>query len=250
MTFVDLLSRPRPPLGSWLMSGSPDIAEAMATRDFDFLVIDMEHVPVAPATVVHMARAIEARGKVPVVRTADHDPATIRWMLDMGLGALMVPMVDTPAEAAALVSIMDYPPNGRRGFAAMLRANAYNSDPSYFAEARSRITFIAQLETPAALDALEEVAAVPGVDALFVGPGDISATTGHLGDATGAPTLDLIRDAAGRASRAGIPIGTVMPRPDLVRDMLAAGCGFAAVGSDLGLLTAAAETAIKNVRGS
>lgn len=248
MTLADLLARPRAPLGSWIMSGSPDVAEAMACRDFDFLVIDMEHVPVAPATVVHMARAIEARGKLPVVRVADHDPATIRWMLDMGLGTVMVPMVDTAAQAVTIASAMDYPPNGARGFAAMLRANAYNSDPSYFAEARSRITFIAQLETPTALAALEDIAAVPGVDALFVGPGDISATTGHLGDATGAPTLEAIGDAAARAGRAGVPIGTVMPRADLVRDMMAAGCGFAAVASDLGLLAAAAQSAIGSVR--
>ena len=104
------------------------------------------------------------------------------------------------------------------------------------------------METPAALASLEDIAVVPGVDALFVGPGDISATSGHLGDATGAATLGAIRNAAARAGKAGVPIGTVMPRPELARDMLAAGCGFAAVGSDLGLLTGAAQAAIDGVR--
>lgn len=249
MTMADLLRAPRAPIGTWIMSGSPDVAEALACRDFDFLVIDMEHVPVSPGTVVHIARAIEARGKVPVVRVADHDAATIRWMLDAGLGTIMVPMIDTPDQARLVAGVMAYPPDGRRGFAAMLRANAYGTDTGYFGDARSRVTFIAQLETPAALDALEEVAAVLGVDALFVGPGDISATTGQLGQGTGAPTLDRIRNAAARAGRAGMPIGTVMPRPDLVRDMLAAGCGFAAIASDLGLATAAAAAALIEIRG-
>lgn len=248
MTMNDLLLGDRAPIGTWIMSGSPDVAEAMATRDFDFLVIDMEHVPVSPATAVHMARAIEARGKVPVIRPASDNSAVIRWMLNSGIGAVMVPMVDTADQARAIASVMDYPGGGTRGFAAMLRANAYGSDTSYVAEARRRITFIAQLETPKALAALEDIAAVAGVDALFVGPGDISATTGHLGDPTGDATLATIRAAVARANVVGKPIGTVMPRPDLVRDMLSENCDFAALGSDMGFATAAATAALTALR--
>ena len=248
MSMRALLAADQVPIGTWIMSGSPDVAEAMACRDFDFLVIDMEHVPITVERVLHIARAVEARGKVPVVRLADHDTAHIRWMLDAGLNAVMVPMIDTVDEARAVAGVMNYPPGGSRGFAAMLRANAYNADPAYAAEARSRITFIAQLETPRALDALEDIAAVPGVDALFLGPGDISATTGQLGQATGDATLDLIRTSIGRCRKASVPVGTVMPRPDLVRDMLEAGARFAAVGSDMGFAVAGAAAAVDTIR--
>ncbi len=230
------------------MSGSANVAEAMACRGFDFLVLDMEHVAVSVETVLHMARAVQCRGVLPVIRLADHDPARLRWMLDAGLDTVMVPMVDDAAQARDLAAVMAYPPEGRRGFAAMLRANAYGADPGYFDGTRSRATLIAQLETPAALDALEEIAGVGGVDALFVGPGDISATTGEFGRPTGASTLARLRDAIGRAGTAGIPIGTVMPAPELVADMLAAGCAFGAVGSDLGFTTAAAGAALKTLR--
>ncbi|WP_308917844.1 HpcH/HpaI aldolase family protein [Jannaschia sp. LMIT008] len=242
------MSGPDAPLGTWLMSGSPDLAEAMACRGFDFLVIDMEHVPITVETVLHMARAVQSRGVAPVVRLPDHDPARIRWMMDAGLDALMVPMIDTPDQARAVAAVMDYPPGGVRGFAAMLRANGYGADPDYVAQARARACLIAQLETPSALTALEDVAAVDGVDALFVGPGDISATTGEIGNPTGDATLARIRAAVERAGRAGVPIGTVMPRPDLAAAMLGAGCGFAAVASDMGFAAAGAAAALRAVR--
>ena len=237
-----------PPIGSWLMSGSPAVAEAMACRAFDFLVIDLEHVPMSIETVLHMARAIEARGKAVVARLPDHDPARVRWMLDAGVETLMVPMIDTPEEAAAVAAVADYPPGGTRGFAAMLRANAYGADPAYVSGARDRITLIAQIETPAALGALEAIAAVPGVDALFLGPGDLSATTGRLGRATGEETLEIVRDAARRCVAAGTPVGTVMPRPDLVLDMLREGCAFAAVASDMAFAVAGAAAAAEEIR--
>ena len=247
-SFRDLLRGPRPPLGSWIMSGSPTVAEAMACRGFDFLVLDMEHVPVSVETVLHMARAVACRGVAPVVRLPDHDIARLRWMLDAGIDAVMVPMVDTADQARGLAAHMAYPPEGRRGFAAMLRANGYGTDGAYFGEARARATLVAQLETPVALNALEAVAAVEGVDALFVGPGDISATTGHLGDPLGEPTLGLIADAARRAGAAGLPVGTVVPGAALVRRMLGEGCTFAAVGSDMGFLAGAAGAALGEAR--
>lgn len=244
----DILTRDPPALGTWLMSGNPNLAEAMACRAFDFLVIDTEHVAVSLETVLHMARAIEARGKTVIVRLADHDPARIRWMLDAGLGTLMVPMVDTPDQARTVSEIMHYPPHGRRGFAAMLRANGYNSDPDYFAQASDRVTFIAQLETPSALEAADQIAAIDGVSALFFGPGDISATTGHLGQGAGEDTLNLIDKALVRCRDAKIPAGTVMPRPDLVRRMLDKGASFAAIASDLGFATGAATAALADIR--
>ena len=239
----------RSPLGTWLMSGSPTVAEAMACQPLDFLVLDLEHAPVPLDAVLHVARAVASRGKALVVRLPDHDPTRLRWMLDAGIETLMVPMVGTPDEARALAAAIDYPPGGARGYAAMLRANGYGTDPGYAAGARERITLIAQIETPNALEAMEDIGAVPGVDALFLGPGDLSATTGQLGRATGEATLALIRGAIGRCRAAGVPVGTVMPTPELVRAMLAEGCAFAAVGSDLAFATAGARAAAAGVRG-
>ena len=176
-----LAARQAPIWGSWLMSATPTSAEALGWAGFDFLVVDLEHVPVESAQAIEHLRAIAATPARAIVRIAETNAQLIKRALDIGAETLMLPFVQSAAEAQAAARASLYPPQGARGVAAMHRASRYTSDAGYFATANARRTLIAQIETPQAATELEAIAAVEGIDALFVGPGDFAANMGHLG---------------------------------------------------------------------
>lgn len=238
------------PLGTWLMANAPATAEALGHAGFDFLVVDMEHVPMGPGDLAHVLRAIGCTAAMPVVRLAWNDPVLVKQAMDAGAATLLLPFVQTPGEAEAAARAMRYPPEGSRGVAAVHRASRYGRAPGYLGGANAGVCTIVQLETPEAIARLPEIAAVPGVDGLFVGPGDLAAATGHIGDIAHAEVQALIADAARAAAAAGKPIGIVGPNPAMVGRFLDYGYGFAAVASDLALMTGRALDWLGELRGT
>lgn len=233
-----LAQPPRPaPLGSWLMAAAPAAAEAMAMCGFDFLVVDMEHSPLDLADALSMLRAIAGTAAEPVVRLAWNDPILVKRVLDAGARSLMFPFVQSAEEARAAVSYTRYPPQGVRGVAAIHRGSGYGQRHNYFKTANDEIAVVIQLETPAALERLAQIAAVPGVDSVFVGPGDLSAAMGKLGEVGDPQVQALLCRAANVARAAGKAIGTVGGNPETVSRYLEYGYDWVAVASDLALMT-------------
>ena len=219
------------------MSASAAVAEAMGHCGFDFLVIDMEHSPLHIDGAISLLRALAATGAEPLVRLAWNDQVLVKQALDAGAASLMFPFIENAEQARAAVAYTRYPPQGLRGVAAMQRGSRYGRARDYLRTADQQIAVVVQLETPGAIERLAEIAAVPGVDSLFVGPGDLSAQLGHIGELGHEEVQRLIARAASLARTAGKPIGIVGPNPQMVRQFLDCGYTWAAVASDLALLT-------------
>lgn len=249
-SFKTALDEGRKLTGSWCMSVSPNASEAMGWIGFDFLVVDIEHAPFTLADTVACLRAIELTGTLPIVRLPDHDPATIKYHLDAGAKTLMIPMVETAEEAARLVSLTRYPPVGKRGYALMSRASRYTAIADYAAHADETVYLIAQIETPEALGRLEEIAAVPGIDALFIGPGDLSAAMDHRGNPSHEDVRAAVFDFARRCQAAGKPAGTVFGAPAMVGECFEKGFRFVACASDLAFMIGQARSALAQIQES
>lgn len=232
---------PKPPLGTWLMAAAPATAEAMGYSGFDFLVVDMEHVPIEMSDLAAILRAIGCTPADAVVRLAWNDQVLVKRALDSGAQTIMLPFVQTAEEATRAVSYAKYPPDGVRGVAAVHRGSRFGRAVDYFKRANDEVAVIVQLETPEAVARLPDIAAVPGVDALFVGPGDLAAAMGHIGDIAHPDVQALIERAARMATEAGKPVGIVGPNPDMVRRFIDYGYSYVAIGSDLAMMTGRAS---------
>lgn len=239
--FRALLAQPSIPLGTWLMSGTASTAEAMGCLGFDWLVVDMEHVPIDFKDTYHLLQAIAGTRATPVVRLASNDGVLVKRALDVGAQTLMFPFVENADEARRAVASTRYPQPGAsnpgtRGFAAMHRGSRYATAADYGKRANEGVFCIIQLETPAAIARLEEIAAVEGVDALFIGPGDLSAAMGQIGNLAHSEVQAALKDAAVRATKVGKPIGIVGPTPEMVQQFVGYGYHFVAVASDMGMM--------------
>jgi 2-keto-3-deoxy-L-rhamnonate aldolase RhmA len=237
-----------PPIGTWIMSASPIVAEAMGHAGFDWGVIDMEHAPLDIMDVVHMLQALTSTRMVPVVRVPSNDSVMVKRVLDAGAVTVMFPLVQNAVEAARAVASTRYAPAGVRGMAAMSRASKFGTLPNYLKTANEGMSVIVQLETPAAIAARAEVAAVDGVDALFVGPADLSASMGFVGQLTHPEVMDVMSTAVRRCKEIGKPIGTIGGTPEQVAQFRAVGFDYVAMGSDLGLLMRGAQLGLNALR--
>jgi 2-keto-3-deoxy-L-rhamnonate aldolase RhmA len=226
----------RAPLGTWLMSGSTIVAEAMGRAGFAWGVVDMEHAPLDLSTLVGVLQALGGTGMLPVTRVPWNDTVTIKRVLDAGVQTLLVPFVQNADEAARAVAATRYPPEGVRGMAAMSRGSLFGTIPDYYAAANQRVAVIVQLETLTAVKALEAIAAVPGVDGLFLGPADLSGSMGVPVQMAHPDVKAVMLDVARRARAAGCPVGTVGGTAEAVQEYRAMGYDFVAVASDLGML--------------
>jgi 2-keto-3-deoxy-L-rhamnonate aldolase RhmA len=197
---------------------------------------------------VHLLQAVGNTRMLPVVRVPWNDKVMIKRVLDAGAQTLLVPFVQNAEEAAQAVAAARYPPEGGRGMAAMGRASRFGTTPDYFAAANRSVGVLVQLETPQALDALEAIAAVPGVDGLFVGPGDLSGALGCPGQTGDARVLERMADAARRARAISMPIGSVGGTPEVVARYREMGYDYVAVASDLGLLMRSLQAAAQALR--
>jgi 2-keto-3-deoxy-L-rhamnonate aldolase RhmA len=238
----------RPPVGTWISSASPLVAEAVAHAGFDWAVIDMEHSPIDMMGVVHLLQAVSSSRLVPVVRVPWNDTVAIKRVLDAGATTLLVPFVQSPGEAARAVAASRYPPDGVRGMSPTGRASKFGTVAHYLKTANRGIAVIVQLETAEAVAQLEAIAGVPGVDALFLGPADLSASMGHVGELTHPAVMGLMASAVQRCKALGKPVGTVGGTPAVVAQYRAIGFDFVAVASDLGLLIQGAQAAMAALR--
>lgn len=237
-----------PPIGTWVISANPLVAEAIASAGFDWGVIDMEHAPLDVMGVVHLLQAVAGTKMLPVVRVPWNDTVVVKRVLDAGASSLLFPMVQTAAEAERAVAATRYPPEGVRGVAGMSRGSRFGCTPNYLKTAHQHIGVIAQLESPGAIQQLEAIAKVKGVDALFIGPADLSAAMGHLGEPTHPAVRNLMTQAVQRCKALGMPVGTVGDTPELVAQYRATGFDFVAIGSDLGLMMRSARAALAALR--
>jgi 4-hydroxy-2-oxoheptanedioate aldolase len=234
--------------GTWV--SVPDIAvvEILAQAGFDYLLIDGEHAPIPPAALPPLALAAERHGCPVVYRVQANRADLIKAALDVGVDGLMVPMVETPAEAAAIVEAAKYPPAGRRGFGPWRASNYYLALPAYQAAANEHTALIPQIESAGAVECAAEIAAVPGIDALFVGPADLC---GSLGLPVGSLEPLLIRAleqvvAAGR--KAGRAIGIDATSPEKFARWAKMGFTLFTYGSDLAYLADGAKAAAETAR--
>jgi 4-hydroxy-2-oxoheptanedioate aldolase len=237
------------PVGTWLMSAAPATAEALGCAGFDFLVVDMEHVPIGVPGMVSLLRAIAGTPAQAVVRPPWNDTVMVKRAMDAGATSLLFPFVQDADEARRAVASTRYPPAGVRGVAAMHRGSRYGTVANYLQRANDEVCVIVQIETLAALDRLDEIASVPGVDSIFVGPGDLSASMGHIGD-VGNPDVQAKLAAAGAACRRlGKPCGIVGPTPAMVARFLEYGYSWVAIGSDMSLMLGRAQEYLGTLRG-
>ena len=237
------------PLGTWIMSASPIVSEAMGHAGFDWLLVDMEHSPIDLAQTTAILQALSGVPAEVVLRVPWNDPVTVKRVMDAGARALMFPFIQSVDEARAAIAATRYPPQGTRGVAAMHRASRFGTVPDYLARANDQVAVILQLETPEAVALLPEIAALDGVDAIFIGPGDLSGGMGLLGQIGHPEVQAALRNAAQAAQDAGIACGIVGADAATVRSYIEMGFSYVAIASDLGLVMGAAKAAIRDLHG-
>jgi len=232
--FKAALREGRPQIGLWLNTGEPLLAELAGTAGFDWLVIDGEHGPNDLRSIIAQLQALTASPAEAVVRPPMGEPWMIKQLLDAGARTLLVPMVDSAEQARALVSAVRYPPHGIRGVgAAVARASAFNTITDYAETAADEICLLVQAETRAAIADLENIAAVDGIDGVFIGPADLSADMGYIGRIEAPEVQEVIEKAIGTISNAGKAAGILTFNEALNLRYIDLGARFVAVGSDI-----------------
>ncbi len=241
--FKQALRERRPQIGLWMGLADHYTAEICAGAGFDWLLIDGEHSPNDLRSILQQAQVIagypgtNAIARVPVGH-GHVGAAVIKQYLDLGIQTLLVPMVDTPQQAADVVRAMRYPPDGIRGMGGA-RASRWGRYPSYPKEANAQVCLLVQAETSTALDNLDAIAGTEGVDGVFIGPADLSASLGHVGDPLHAEVQKAIEQSIKRIVKAGKAAGILTTDETLARRYLELGATFVAVGLDNNLLARA-----------
>jgi 4-hydroxy-2-oxoheptanedioate aldolase len=229
-------------IGFWCNLASNISIEILAGSGFDWLLIDCEHSPNELPMVYSQLQAVAEQATThPIVRPPWNDMVVIKRYLDAGVQTFLIPTVQSAEEAEQAVAYTRYPPDGVRGFAVATRASRFGRVKNYHARAAREICVLVQIETKRGLDNLDAIARVPGVDGVFIGPGDLSAGIGYLGDQGHPDVQRVIKDAIKRIRAAGNAAGILTPDEKLARDYIEAGCVFTAVGSDSGLLAKGSE---------
>ena len=239
--FKAALREGRPQIGVWSSLGGATAVEILASRGFDWVVVDTEHAPAEVTDVLPALQTIAGYPEVSaVVRPAINDWVLIKRILDLGAQTILVPYVQSAQEAEAAVRAMRYPPRGVRGVAGQTRSSRYGLVQGYARTAEEELCLVVQVETRAALDALEAIAAVEGVDAVFIGPSDLAASLGHPGEPMHPEVVAAVEDALGRLGAVGVPSGILATDRAFAHRCLELGAAFTAVATDLGLLVSAA----------
>lgn len=239
--FKEALKAGRPQIGLWSSLSSSYTVEVIAGAGFDWLLLDMEHSPNDVESLLGQLQAAAPYPTHPVVRVPWNDMVAIKRVLDVGAQALLVPYVCTREEAMAAVSYTRYPPRGVRGVAGTTRATRFGRIRDYAVRAHEELCLLVQVETRAALDNIEAICAVEGIDGVFIGPADLHACLGYPGEIANPKVKPLIDDAVRRIRKAGKAPGILAPNEADARHWLECGALFVAVGADVGLLARGAE---------
>jgi 4-hydroxy-2-oxoheptanedioate aldolase len=239
--FKDALGAGAAQIGLWSSLCSNIVAEILAGSGFDWIVVDTEHAPNELTDVLGQLQAMVGGTAEPVVRPAWNDAVLIKRILDIGGRSILVPFVQNADEARKAVAATRYPPLGIRGVSVAPRANRYGRVPGYHHKAHDEICVLVQVETRAAAGEIEAIAAVEGVDGIFIGPSDLAADLGHLADPRHPEVQAVIADACRRIRAAGKAAGILTGDAGDAARYLEAGFTFVAVGSDAGVLSQGAS---------
>jgi 4-hydroxy-2-oxoheptanedioate aldolase len=234
--FKAALKQHRPQIGIWSVLSSNVVAEILSSSGFDWILIDTEHAHNEAPDVFSQLQVMAPGSAEPMVRCAWNDNVAIKRILDAGGRSVMVPFVQNAAEARKAVSSTRYPPRGHRGVAGSTRATRWGTVADYYTLAEREVCVVVQVETRAALEAIEDIAAIDGVDGIFVGPNDLAADMGHLGNVQHPDVQAALANAGERIRRAGPAAGILTSDPSETGKYLAQGYSFIAVGSDAGIL--------------
>ena len=240
-TFKRALARGKPQIGLWSSLSSNYTVEVIAGAGFDWILLDSEHSPADIENLLTQLQAAAPYPTHPVVRIPWNDMVTIKRVLDIGAQSLLVPYVSSKEEAQNAVSFTRYPPAGVRGVAGTTRATRFGRIADYARRAHEEICLLVQVETQGALDNIEAICGMDGVDGVFIGPADLHASLGHPGEIANPKVKPMIDDAIRRIRKSGKAPGILTPNEADARHWLDCGALFVAVGADVGILARGAE---------
>ena len=223
-------------IGCWSALSNPISTEVLGLAGFDWLVLDG-----SIGYGEELAPTLKGSASAPVVRVPTNEPVIIKRLLDIGFYNFLIPFVETKEEAELAVASTRYPPEGIRGVSVSHRANMFGTVADYFAQSNKNITILVQIESQQGVDNVDAIAATEGVDGIFVGPSDLAAALGHLGNASHPDVQKAIQHIFNRASAHGKPSGILAPVEADARRYLEWGATFVAVGSDLGVFRSATQ---------
>jgi len=239
--FKHAIREGRQQVGLWCTIPGGLVAEILAGAGYDWVLFDTEHTPADPITVLEQLQAAAPYPASAIVRPASNDTVLIKRFLDIGAQTLLIPYVQDADEARAAAAAMLYPPAGVRGVSMSNRANRFGRVKDYAGRAAEELCLLVQVETAAALAGIERIAAVEGVDGIFIGPADLAASLGHPGKLMHPAVVAAIEDAIRRIRACGKPAGILTPDAAFARHCMALGTTFTAIGSDGGLLARGVE---------
>ena len=236
-------------IGLWNSLPSPACVEVIAGAGYDWILIDTEHSAV-DLSLLHgqLMATMEYPATSVIVRPPWNDMVTIKRYLDLGVQSLLIPYVQTLGEAIEAVRYTRYPPHGVRGFAGSSRASRFGRINPYHGGAGDQTCVLIQVETPEAVEQIEAIATIDGIAGIFVGPGDLSAAMGHLGNPGHPDVQRAVDDAIRRIRAAGKAPGIITGDEAMARHYLEIGALFVAVGADVGLLTRASDALLQRFR--
>ncbi|CAN5457281.1 2-dehydro-3-deoxyglucarate aldolase [soil metagenome] len=228
-------------IGCWSSLSNAITTEVLGVAGFDWILLDGEHSPNDVATFIPQLMALKDSSSAPVVRPTSNNTVELKRLLDAGFYNFLIPFVESAEEAARAVSATRYPPQGVRGVSVSQRSNRYGTVADYFKDINQQICVAVQIESRAGVAATAAIAAVDGVDCIFVGPSDLAAGMGHLGNANHPEVQEAIAAVYAAAKAAGKPAGILAPKEEDARRYMAMGATFVAVGSDLGVFRSATQ---------
>lgn len=241
--FISSLNNGTAKIGLWQALANHYTAEICAGAGYEWLLFDGEHSPNTLQTLLAALQAVAPYPVEPIARVPVGEPAIIKQYLDIGFRTLLVPMVESAEQAARIVAATRFPPVGIRGVAsATSRASGFGANQAYLTEANARIGLILQIENAAGVAAIESIARIDGVHALFIGPADLAGALGHLGNPRAPEVQRVIDDAFARIQLSGKPAGIFALDPEDAAQRIAQGFRFVSVGTDIGLLRNGALT--------
>lgn len=236
----DLIARKKL-IGCWCSLGSPITTEVMGLAGFDWLLLDGEHAPNDVLSFIPQLMALKDSASAPVVRPPWNDTVIIKRLLDAGFYNFLIPFVESADDAHRAVAATRYPPQGVRGVSVSHRSNRYGTVPEYFDVINDNIAVIVQIENRKAVAAIDEICAVDGVDCVFIGPSDLAAGYGYLGNPLHPEVQEAMQKIIASAKAHGKPAGILAPVEADARRYLEMGVTFVAVGSDLGVFRNASQ---------
>lgn len=228
-------------IGCWASLSSAISTEVLGLAGFDWLLLDGEHSPNDVISFIPQLMALKDSVSAPIVRPASNNVVEIKRLLDAGFYNFLVPFIETTEQASAAVAATRYPPQGVRGVSVSQRNNRYGTLPDYFKGINEQICVLVQIESRLGVAEASNIAAVPGVDCVFVGPSDLAAAYGHLGNPGHPEVQAAIAEVFAAGQAAGKPLGILAPAEADARRYLAMGASFVGVGSDLGLFRNASQ---------